>query len=168
MAFKFVCFEFGFSNSWRHIEFKSNILGWPPSGWTVNDERWWLIWIVNTDFCWYSTNGPDEQVNAEPYSLETTNPLEVAIQEIVEVQQPPEEPSARVSNVAVRADFSSQMTRLADKLKSLRESSVLRRSRGPSSEAPQGRQVHVCHKCGREYKYQSFLHVHLKRKCTWK
>ena len=105
----------------------------------------------------------------EPYTLSTSNnPLEVAIQEIVHVQQPPpEEPVTSNNNMVMKVDFSSQMTRLADKLKYLRESSALRRSQGNSAEVPtHGRQVHVCHKCGREYKYQSFLHVHLKRKCT--
>ena len=125
---------------------------------------------TTVDFCWYTNNHQMEVVKPS-----ATNPLEVAIQEIVQVepkaQLQPElsgelDQPISVATVQPRVvpDLSSQMTRLADKLKSLRES----KSWSKEGSIPTGKQLHVCPKCGREYKYQSFLHVHLKRKCTWK
>ena len=60
---------------------------------------------------------------------------------------PPEEP----------LDFKTQMNRFADKLRSLREKY--------SNSLNSADKLYVCDKCGREYKYKSFLQVHQKRKC---
>ena len=113
------------------------------------------------DLCWYTNTNEEQEALAK--QVTAANPLEVAIREIVEVEQ--SEQPAEVQPKMI-TNFSSQMTRLADKLKSLRETKNLRKAAAASSSIPGGKQVHICPKCGREYKYQSFLHVHLKRKCT--
>ena len=89
------------------------------------------------------------------------NPLDVAIKEIIEVNNP-----------IVELDFASQMTRFADKLKALqRQQSTCSTAVAaaeqalPTTALPKETTVFVCDKCGREYKYKSFLQVHQKRKC---
>ena len=110
------------------------------------------------DLCWYTNAANEQEVQL---AKQTANPLEVAIREIVEVEQASDPPVVQPKMIM---DLSGQMTRLADKLKSLRETKKLKKV--ASSIPGEGKQVHICPKCGREYKYQSFLHVHLKRKCT--
>ena len=86
------------------------------------------------------------------------NPLDVAIKEIIEVD--PDE-----------LDFASQMSKFASKLKALRQQqqsnliTVGEATTTPPSALPKEATVFVCDKCGREYKYKSFLQVHQKRKC---
>ena len=105
---------------------------------------------------------PTAVATAAVQQQQVMNPLDVAIKEIIEVD--PDE-----------LDFASQMSKFASKLKALRQQqqqqqqsnliTVGEATTTPPSALPKEATVFVCDKCGREYKYKSFLQVHQKRKC---
>ena len=102
---------------------------------------------------------PTAVATAAVQQQQDMNPLDVAIREIIEVD--PDE-----------LDFASQMSRFASKLKALRQQqqhsnliTVGEATTTPPLALPKEATVFVCDKCGREYKYKSFLQVHQKRKC---
>ena len=102
---------------------------------------------------------PTAVATAAVQQQQVMNPLDVAIKEIIEVD--PDE-----------LDFASQMSKFASKLKALRQQqqqsnliTVGELTTTPPSPLPKEATVFVCDKCGREYKYKSFLQVHQKRKC---
>ena len=114
-------------------------------------------------------NHPQILIQQETYSENSTaelvtfteNPLDVAIKEIIEVND-----SLPVVEKFVKTD-GCQMSSFADKLKSLREQQTQKSTtnNGGSNSVPRETSVFICDKCGREYKYKSFLQVHQKRKC---
>ena len=100
---------------------------------------------------------PAAVATAAVQQQQVMNPLDVAIKEIIEVD--PDE-----------LDFASQISKFASKLKTLRQQqsnliTVGEATTAPPSALPKEATVFVCDKCGREYKYKSFLQVHQKRKC---
>ena len=116
------------------------------------------------NLCWQSIDAAGHYNEVLPQlvieSHQQQNPLDVAIQEIIEVTGGNHSPAAPSTTDAANANFESQMTRFADKLKSLRQ-----KYGGNNNMIPREDKVFVCDKCGREYKYKSFLQVHQKRKC---
>ena len=117
--------------------------------------------------------------------LEEENPLDIAIKEIVTTIEVPVietvslQESLPVSSCTTSSqhhladvkvnnanhgveemDFKTQMNLFADQLNILREKYNAMASSGSAAN-----KLYVCFKCGREYKYKSFLQVHQKRKC---
>ena len=104
------------------------------------------------------------------------NPLDVAIKEIVTTIEVPvietvslQEESPAPQMVAKEdgvdeMDFKTQMNLFADQLNILREKYNAMASSSTANDTTPNK-LYVCFKCGREYKYKSFLQVHQKRKC---
>ena len=110
------------------------------------------------------------------------NPLDIAIKEIVTTIEVPvietvmslQEESLADDHITAVAkedgvgemDFKTQMNLFADQLNILREKyNAMASSRSAASNSTMPNKLYVCFKCGREYKYKSFLQVHQKRKC---
>ena len=117
--------------------------------------------------------------------MEEENPLDIAIKEIVTTIEVPVietvslQESLPVSSCTTSSqhhladvkvnnanhgvdemDFKTQMNLFADQLNILREKYNAMANSGSAAN-----KLYVCFKCGREYKYKSFLQVHQKRKC---
>ena len=123
--------------------------------------------------------------------LEEENPLDIAIKEIVTTIEVPVietvslQESLPVSSCTTSSqhhladvkvnnanhgveemDFKTQMNLFADQLNILREKyNAMASSGSAASNSTMPNKLYVCFKCGREYKYKSFLQVHQKRKC---
>ncbi len=122
------------------------ILEWPPTlqlgevegnlCWQAFDAAPVITPMNNTEVT--ATVIPQPQVVDLEEQPDKPNPLDVAIQEILQV---------------------NQITRFADKLR------LMRNKAANLSKPAKKESVLACDKCGREYKYKSFLQVHQKRKC---
>ena len=109
------------------------------------------------------------------------NPLDIAIKEIVTTIEVPvietvslQEESLADDHITAVAkedgvgemDFKTQMNLFADQLNILREKyNAMASTSSTTANDSTPNKLYVCFKCGREYKYKSFLQVHQKRKC---